>query len=418
MRSAKRCTQFAAAIGLGLSVTMWLTACGSSGSTASEGAAAASQAPSLKAVAPAPTKAPIVIGMLAGATGPNAEAQGPSIAAAQAWQKWVNTDLGGINGHPVDLIAMDNKSDPATTIALANQMIHQDHVIALVGSDDTVTEALWTKAFASAKVPVIGGTIADDAAGASSPYVFDITPGLDTYLKLTVDAAKQGGAKKFGAVLCSESPNCANANAVWQAEATKDGLPYAGYVQVAAAAPDYTAACLSLEQRGVDWVDLGVFPQVAVRVVADCAQQGYNPHYTSTGAGVDGQLIPASQSGMSYTGITQGFPWWLTTPAVQQYQQVMDTFSNVKKVNPNPTTSATWAALELFRTAMAHVGASPTSQDVVTAMDSLKNSTVGGLLPQPTAFTAGAVSPQVKCAWVVTLENGTFSGGEKPECLS
>jgi branched-chain amino acid transport system substrate-binding protein len=218
--------------------------------------------------------------------------------------------------------------------------------------------------------------------------------------------------------LCSESPNCANANKVWSAEAARVGLDYGGYVQVAAAAPDYTAACLSLMQRGVDWVDLGLFPQVAVRVVADCAQQGYHPHYMGTGAGVDSQLIPASQAGMTYTGIMQGFPWWLTTPAVQQYQQVMATYSDEKKVNPNPTTSATWEALELFRKAMAHAGDSPTSQDVMTAMDSLKNETLGGLLPQPTTFTAGAISTPMKCGWVITLENGTFKGGDKPECLS
>ena len=40
---------------------------------------------------------------------------------------------GGINGRPIELITVDDKSDPATAVSVATKLITQDNVVALLG---------------------------------------------------------------------------------------------------------------------------------------------------------------------------------------------------------------------------------------------------------------------------------------------
>src|SRR5579859_477387 len=74
----------------------------------------------------APAKSLIVIGMPVAATGYSSTAQAPTFAVAAAWQKWVNNDLGGINGHPVKVVTIDTKADPATALTASRELIDQD----------------------------------------------------------------------------------------------------------------------------------------------------------------------------------------------------------------------------------------------------------------------------------------------------
>ncbi len=49
--------------------------------------------------------------------------------------KWTNSH-GGINGHPVDVVAeyADDKADPAVGLAAVKDLVENQHVIAIVGS--------------------------------------------------------------------------------------------------------------------------------------------------------------------------------------------------------------------------------------------------------------------------------------------
>ena len=74
-----------------------------------------------------PTKSPITIGMAVGETGTSGSTQKFARPVAEAWAEHVNTELGGINGHPVNLVVKDTKSDGATGAAVVRELVEQDN---------------------------------------------------------------------------------------------------------------------------------------------------------------------------------------------------------------------------------------------------------------------------------------------------
>jgi branched-chain amino acid transport system substrate-binding protein len=79
------------------------------------------------------SKAPYVIGADTSLTGPLAFLGSPLRAGEAAYYKYVNAH-GGINGHPVKFIALDDQSgDTTTALTAARQLIEQDHALALTG---------------------------------------------------------------------------------------------------------------------------------------------------------------------------------------------------------------------------------------------------------------------------------------------
>src|ERR1700722_7553059 len=108
--------------------------------------------------ASAPKGSPIVLGNVSTDTGtqafPGYDDAVP--ATLQAWSSWTNAH-GGINGHPVKVITLDDKGDPAQSVADATTLIKTDHVVALIGINDPGLDPNWAAIAQKAGVPVIGG---------------------------------------------------------------------------------------------------------------------------------------------------------------------------------------------------------------------------------------------------------------------
>jgi branched-chain amino acid transport system substrate-binding protein len=393
-------------VGVAVTVLGLMTACSSSKDSASNAGG----------TGPKPTKSTIQIGMIVAESGSNGTASAPSADVGAAWAKWVNKDLGGINGHPVEVNVINSRGDTATAGSGASELVNDKKIIAAVGSQDAGTDVVWTKVFTDAKVPVIGGSIIADKVASSSPYVFAINPPVSVMSKLTVDAAKRAGATKVSAVVCAEVPQCAQAAVLWEPRAKADGLAWGGLTQVLAADPSYTAPCLSLKKSGGDFVILGLTPQVLTRFVKDCSRQNITfPSYALIAASIDAsKMTPISKADpSSFSLAMSGVQWWLDTPAVKQYRDVMMKYGKSDTFAPNQNQSVTWASFEMFRKVMANASDNPTSAEVETAMDSVKNEDLDGLLAQKISFTAGQPSTPMKCMFQGTLKNGVFTGSDK-----
>ncbi|RYE41090.1 MAG: hypothetical protein EOP24_38335 [Hyphomicrobiales bacterium] len=356
------------------------------------------------------TKSEIVIGMANASTGSADGVQNaPSEDVAKAWEQWVNTDMGGINGHPVKVVVRDTKEDPATAVDVANQLINTDKVIAEVGGSDSVSAGAWIPIFNSAKVPVIGGQIVDDHVIAENPYHYSLVIPVSSIAAMMVDTAQAAGAKSFTAVLCAESPSCAGAAPVWEARSAELGIKYDGYTSVKASDPSFTAACLNVAKSGADFVELATSAATSLRVVNDCNKQGFvaNLYGVTYGAFDGARLVPVSEKGANFLGIMEGFPWWLENPAAQQYRDVMTKYGKEGTYTQNPTQSDAWAALELFRKAMKNASDNPTADEVVQALAQIKDDDLGGLLPQKVTFgLPGTERAPIECLWRAELIDG------------
>lgn len=132
------------AVGIGLALT--LSACGGSSSSTGTDTGAKAGASLDPALFPgkAASGTPVRIGFINPEGGP-AVNQPENREAAEAAVKYANENLGGIGGHPVQLVPCKSKEDPASARDCANQMVEQK-VAAVV---------LATSGFGDLMVPIV-----------------------------------------------------------------------------------------------------------------------------------------------------------------------------------------------------------------------------------------------------------------------
>ena len=380
------------------------TAAGSTESTAA--GATESTAGAEETTPAAPTGSPITIGMAVGETGPSASTQQFSRPVAEAWAEYVNSELGGINGHPVTLVVKDTKSDGATGAAVVRELVEQDNAVVLL-SVDAASESAYGEYTQQQNIPVIGVGYSP-ATWIALPNWFATTTTIPAVVQAQFVSAKEVGATKWGVVSCIEVASCAASEPLWAPSAAQVGLEFGGGIDASTTAPNYTAECLQLINEGVDYVQLSMAPAAGEKIAADCRRQGYDDWFGATAGSVVASNFTDPE--LRLAGGLNGFPWFADAEPVQAFRDAMDA-AGVAEYQ-DPTSTATWAALELFRTAMADASDEPTRDEVFQAYYALQDEDLDGLLPQGVTYAEGQPSPPVNCFWVYTLEGGEFSDVE------
>ena len=111
-----------------------------------------------------PAGSTIKIGLITAETGNASSAYKNAPIVAKVWEKWVNTEMGGVGGHPVEVVTADDKNDAAGAQAAAADLIDSKNVVALILQDSTAESGLQTL-INDRKFPVVGGTANNAAAG-------------------------------------------------------------------------------------------------------------------------------------------------------------------------------------------------------------------------------------------------------------
>jgi len=394
---------FLPAVVLGLVVTFG--ACSSSSKSSNASAT----------TSPSPAAAPLKIGFILDKSGPNGPGQGDvASAVAQAWEKYTNAH-GGVAGHPVDIEIKDTAGDPTNGQATAAAMVADKSIVAVLLVDAS-SESTYAKTLSDAGLPVVGGLGYHPDLWGVLPNVFGITTTYPTAVTMQAQAAKSVGATKVSSAICAEIDTCASAVPILQAAVEKAGMIYGGTVKVAANASDFTAECLQFVNNHTDFIQLSASAAVVIRVYNDCVQQGFDGFVGASGGSVVSTLYDAPN--IRLAGAINGFPWWTDDPPVEQFRAVMAAGGVSEKTYGAPTGTATYASLELFKKTMgkAPLSASPTRADVLAAYRTIKDETLGGLLPMPLTFTSGKSPAQIPCFWLYTYENSKFAGTLKPTC--
>ncbi|MEW6573945.1 MAG: ABC transporter substrate-binding protein [Bacillota bacterium] len=101
-----------------------------------------------------PAKEPYKIGAIVDASGPAASLGEPERDTLKMLEKELNAK-GGINGHPVELIILDNKSLETETVLAAKKLIDEDKVLVILGCSQSSTSLAITDTVTKAEVPMI-----------------------------------------------------------------------------------------------------------------------------------------------------------------------------------------------------------------------------------------------------------------------
>lgn len=369
----------------------------------------------------AATGTPIKVGEICDCSGQPgfSEYEVPIQDSVKAWADSVNAS-GGIDGHSIDLITMDDAASPGTSITDVNKLI-SDKVTAIV--DDSVLASAWSAATTAAKIPVVG-TDSINAPFDTSPYFFAEGQTNATTLQAMAAIAKETGNTKLGYFYCAESPTCAESVPLLKSAAKADGLDYAYGVSISATAPNYTAQCLAAKQDGVGTLFIADAGTIIQNVAKDCSQQDYYPAYLTEGAGYTPDQ--ATSPGLEKNLWTQyaDYPFWGTTAPVQAYNTAMDKYfpgvrENTQTMNEDAFMG--WVSAKLVQAGIEAGGltasGTPSASEVAQGLNSLKNDTLDGLAP-PLTFTAGQAH-HVNCYFVAHIVNGkpSLANNGKYSCI-
>jgi len=382
----------------------------SSGTAATKPAAAA--APKLNV-----SGDPIVVGSVCSCTGPLAASLGKSAEVMKAWEQHTNA-TGGINGHPVKVVTIDDGQNPAKALAAVKKLIETEKVMAIVGQM-SLASASWEKYAESKGVPVVGGQPVDTPF-LTNPDFFTSGTTLPIMLFGELAMAKAAGKKKIGLFYCAETPVCAQIDPILAGLGKQLGLEVVG-AKISSTAPNYTAPCLAFKQKGVEALFAAVNSDVVPRVVDACAQQGFRPlTIASTPTTQRSWLETDNLDGSLVTG-TNAVYTDTSVPGVKSFIEALDQYA--PGLTESPQFSAPllypWSGGELFAAAGAKAKLTPasTSADVKKGLYALKDETLDGISP-PLNFVKGKPGFPT-CYFPQKLEGGKFvaSGGGKPVCL-
>jgi branched-chain amino acid transport system substrate-binding protein len=366
----------------------------------SSGAGSTTQVASTSTAASALKGAPIKIGLAAAETGEEATVFGSNtVTAAMAWQGYINA-LGGVAGHPVEIITEDTQSNPPAALAAVQRLVSQG-VVAVIQMD-TISEGSTVPYLESQHIPILGigfSPVLTDATNTFNSTVSTLGTSLGE-----LEAAQQTGSGNFTNFYCLEAPSCKEASAQYQSNAPAFGVTFKGGLGISATQPNYTAECLQAINSGTNFLQVDTNSTTQESVVTDCLQQGYK--------GVIGALsqeinIPDMDKvpGATWAGTLNAFPWWANNPPVETFRAAMEKYApgfNYQNLN---STSA-WTVLQLFATAVSHNTGAVTPASVIADYGQIKDETLGGLLAQPVTFHANSTSTQLTCGWTYTFKSG------------
>jgi branched-chain amino acid transport system substrate-binding protein len=412
-----------ACVAVGLTAGVAACSSGGSSSPSATTSASAAAAPASSAGGSTATGTPIVIGSVGTYTQGTGGFTDPGKPAIEAWASWVNAH-GGINGHPVKLIVEDNKGDQAQAVSLVKQLVEQDHVVAFVSNQDGSLNAGYASYLDQQKIPVLGGSVFTLDPWVSDPMFYP--EGLTAIQDMTSLAvsAKQLGITAVGSLACSEASQCAAANGLAKAVFAGAGIPdtYGGLVS--STSTDYTASCLTAQQKGVKGLILLVPTASEGQVIAgDCQRQNYSPSYIIPGEAIGAGYLASAAFNNAFTS-SPTLPWFSTAPAMADFNAAMKQYApgldltSTSTQEPLTATDA-WVSGLMFQEAVKLSGVTgiPTSADILAGLAKFKNDTLGGM-----AAGLTYTNPKNKlegCYFTIEIKSQKFTlpNGATPSCV-
>ncbi len=126
---------------------------------------------SICALAAVAVKEPYVIGAVFDITGPGAPLGTPERDTVNMLVKKINAD-GGINGHQIKLVVLDNQSEEVQSVNAVKKLIESEKVIAIIGPSQTGTTLAVSQTIEAANIPLISCAAGVKIVDPVKPLIF------------------------------------------------------------------------------------------------------------------------------------------------------------------------------------------------------------------------------------------------------
>lgn len=403
-----------------LAMVAALTACSSSATHASSNTSGTTERGRKSTPSSAtPTGPAIKVGVICTCSGVGLESASLSDGSdvLRAWAKSVNAS-GGLAGHPVDLVFLDDTGKPGQAIVDAQTLL-SDHVAVI--ADLSLLPSTWASEVSAAKIPVVGGE-SEDPTYTTNPDFYTVSETDDTAVYGVVAVAKEAGASNIGAVVCAEAVTCAEAVPLAKTAGRQLGVPLLYRASVSSTAPNYTAQCVAAQQGKVQALWPALPTTTAINLAADCDRQGYDPIFAAEGSTYASMMDKSPAISKNFWIAFGGLPLFADSPAVHAMNAAVDQYYPGLRQQPSWVESAAqaWANGLLIRDAVKGSGVSAsgtiTAEAMTQGLDSIKDDTLGGW-SAPLTFVAG--KPHlVDCWFTARIVDGARSvlNNGQPTC--
>ncbi len=231
-------------------------------------------------------------------------------------------DSGGINGHPVQVIAEDDAGTPGTAVSDAQTLI-SDHVVAVADVSDV--DQTFATALQQANIPVVRVLTSETPFG-TNPDFYPEAQTNDSAIYAVLTTAKAGGATDLANVYSAEAAICAESVGAFQTTGKQLGIPDVYNAEVSATAPSYAGQCVAAKQQHVTSMFIGESSATYMRIANDCAQQSLSPVYVQEGAGFSPNESSAPALKNALWVEFPALPLFANGPAVQAANAALDKY--------------------------------------------------------------------------------------------
>jgi branched-chain amino acid transport system substrate-binding protein len=212
---------------------------------------------------------------------------------------------GGINGHPVKMVALDDSSQPDRGVANVTQLITQQKATAITGVMYSVICSSSVPLVTQYKVPMFCGVVSHDLVDPVVPYVYAATLEQAAYAAPQVLMAKQ--------LMDQRKPGA--------------GVKVAVVYSVGSAAIEqwYTAVASDIQTLGWELVDTERVPTTALDMSAELTKViAAEPDVMILGAGNDAWVLAGMKqiagAGKTFPVVSYDVPSWATVKTLNSTQ--------------------------------------------------------------------------------------------------
>lgn len=363
---------------------------------------------------------PIRIGQVGSWSGLIGQTVGPGRPALEMWAQYMNA-RGGVACHPVEVISVDDRSDPARSQAAVQDLVRNDGVVAIVGSMVPISIAGFEEGIDNVGVPAIGGDGATPNWN-QHPLLYYVGADINASLFIPIKAAVTDGYRRLGLLYCVEASACAHVNSMISGPVKDEaGAELVYKATISLAQTDYTAQCQAAKDAGVEQLFLGMEGASIQRLARSCNGIGYHPRLVTItmAAGFDPSDPNIQRFDLVFGSAV--FPFMLRsgTPGIDRWSEALSQFG----LEPHSAAAQVWASGEMFRRSIELLGPDARSQEitpelVIQGLSMVRDETLDGLIQPINYFEGQDGTEVVGCGYLSVYSDGEWTAPQtlEPVC--
>jgi branched-chain amino acid transport system substrate-binding protein len=342
---------------------------------------------------------PIRVGVVFSLSGPVAPLGQFGKAGLDLAHEEINA-AGGVNGHPLELIVLNDESKPAQAVNLALRLINRDNVVAIIGGNFGSTSQALGASVEKEKVPLVTptGLIFDEQR--QWKYTFFMLPNFNEVAKAMLGWAQKKGHKRVGLLRLSREYGQIGSKYLHD-NAARHGVQIVAEEQGTDDGRDFTPQLSRLRDAKPDALVAWFANPAGATVIKNMRQLGMTLPVIGPLSMANRALVKAG--GADVEGVVLSAQIAGGDPALRSKAFVA---SYVKKYNEEPGTieAVGYDLVKVMAAALARTSPPYTRDKVRDVLATLKYSGAGTIV----SFGPGNNEPSPETIMLVEVRNGQF----------